>query len=167
MGLQKKIRKKSSSRSLGICLCRSYSIRMSFSHVCPSTPRKCLPFMSQDAGPSLAQNSKPFNSPDSKRTHYTAVKRSYAATYPRLLNSFIVGSLRSRTSTLLRRATPQNGVLHRCVGALIYFSFSSLLRVFPSRYLASFLLIITPCPAKHDKMEDKRNISDYECESCH
>ena len=37
---------------------------------------------------------------------------------------------------------------------LLSFSFSSLLRVFPLRYLASFFLIISPCPAKHYNMGD-------------
>ena len=81
-------------------------------------------------------------------------KRSYAAAYSRPLKAFLAGSPRRRTSTLLRRATPQRGVLRRCMGALLSFSFSSLLRVFPSRYLASFLLIISPCLVKHYNMED-------------
>ena len=79
-------------------------------------PRKCFSFISRDAIPSLAQNSRVFNAPNSKRTpRYVAAKGCYAATYPMLLDSSLAGSLRRRTSTLLRRTTPQRGVLRRCV----------------------------------------------------
>ena len=78
----------------------------------------------------------------------------YTTTYPRPLKAFLAGSPWHRTSTLLRRATPQRGALRRFMGALLSFSFFSLLWVFPSCYLASFLLIISPCPAKHYNMED-------------
>ena len=57
-------------------------------------------------------------------------------------------------------ASPLCGVL--LISFLIFFSALGL----PSRYLASFFLILSPCPAKHYNMEDQCNISEYECESC-
>ena len=122
----------------------------------PLSSSKMPLFYISDAGPSLAKNSRPFNAPNSKRKpRYTATKRSYATVYQRLLDSFFAGSLQCRTSMLLRRATPQRGVLHRCVleaiaFLLIFFSASDL-----SFALFSFLFAYyIACPAKHYNMED-------------
>ena len=115
----------------------------------PPLPLKSFSSISRDAGPSLAQNCRVFNALDSER------KPRYAVAYPRLLNSSLAGSLQSGTSTLLRSATPQCGVLHRCVpevlaSLLISFSDSSLFFY----YLASFFILISPCPVKHYNKED-------------
>ena len=50
-----------------------------------------------------------------RKPRYAAAKGSYAAAYPKLLDSFLDGSLQRRTSTLLRWTMPQCGVLRRCV----------------------------------------------------
>ena len=119
-------------------------------------PRKCFSFISQEADPSLAQNFRVFNALDSERKPcYAATKGCYAAAYPRLLDSSLIGSLQGKTSTMLRRTTPQCGVLRRCIPEAT----TSLLILFSASghffyYLASFFILISPCPVKHYNMED-------------
>ena len=122
----------------------------------PPLPRKCFLFISRDAGLSLAQNFRVFNAPNFEgKPRYAAAKGCYAAEYSRLLHSSLAGSLQRSTSTLLQRATPQRGVLRRCVpeapaSLLILFSASSLFFY----WLASFFIFISSCPVKYYNMED-------------
>ena len=122
----------------------------------PILPKKCLPFISRDADPSLAQNSRPFNAPDSKRKpHYAAAKgpmpqRTRGYWTPSLLVCYCVEP--PHCCEGLRRSVECFAAAYPRV--LLSFSFYSLLRVFPSPYLSSFLLLISSCPTKHYNMED-------------
>ena len=110
----------------------------------PLLPRKCLSFISWDVGPSLAQNSRPINAPDSKKK--TSLHPQRRGPTPRLTQGYWTPSPLVRCCIGLPRY--YEGLRHsvECFAAayprlLLSFSFYSLLQVFPSIIYLPFLFL--------------------------